>query len=170
MMDVFKMEREIGSLAIGRSNNTDVSKEEEKPLSEKGNILDLQVTGINTECMDHTYAIKNEMAFGKTPVPIDFMVMKSGAEEENELDLHMTEIKLECIDKSYDLKSEITFDETPVPIDYPIMKNEVEAEEREINKVEEEFKLEVTAEEDEVLTERWSNQFADLMTLIIEKG
>ncbi|KAJ4425576.1 hypothetical protein ANN_27771 [Periplaneta americana] len=74
--------------------------------------------------------------------------------EENELDLHMTEIKLECIDKSYDLKSEITFDETPVPIDYPIVKSEVEAEVREINKVEGEFKLEVTAEEDEVLTER----------------
>ncbi|XP_069673268.1 uncharacterized protein [Periplaneta americana] len=96
-MDVIKMEREIDPLAI----------EEEKTLSEKGNILDLQLTGIKAECVDH----------------------------------------------SYDVKTDMTFDETPVPVDFLFMKSEVGEEAREINKVEEEVKLEVTAEEDEVLTE-----------------
>ncbi|XP_069672298.1 uncharacterized protein [Periplaneta americana] len=155
-MDMIQMEYELDPLAIERSDNTDT--EEQKPLSEEGNILDLHVTGVKTECMDHSYDVKTEMTFFESLVPMDFHVVKSEVEEsalheeENELHLDMTEIKMECIDKSYDLKSEITFDEIPVPIGFPIMKSEVQ-EARELNKVEEEVRLEVTAEEDEVFTE-----------------
>ncbi|XP_069670168.1 uncharacterized protein [Periplaneta americana] len=75
------------------------------------------------------------------------------SQEGSVLYLHSTEIKTECVDRSYDLKSEITFEETPVSIDFPIVKTEIEEEALELNRVEEEVKLEVTAEEDEVLTE-----------------
>ncbi|XP_069673253.1 uncharacterized protein [Periplaneta americana] len=104
-MEEIKMEREIDPLAIERSNNTDI--EEQKPLSEEGNLLDLQVTGIKRENMDY----------------------------------------------SNDIKTEMTFDETPVSSSFLFVKTEVEEETCEFNKVEEEVKLEVTAEEDEVFTE-----------------
>ncbi|XP_069690470.1 zinc finger protein 623-like isoform X3 [Periplaneta americana] len=73
--------------------------------------------------------------------------------EGNELDLHMTEIKTEYMDKGYDQKSEITFDETPVPIDFTVLKSEFQEETHKLDNVEKEFKLEVTAEEDEVFAE-----------------
>ncbi|XP_069670109.1 uncharacterized protein [Periplaneta americana] len=122
VMDVIKMEREIDPLALERSNNTDI--EEEKP--QEGNVLDLKVTGIKTECVDDSYDVKSEMTFDKTDVPIDFVFVKSEVEEGNELDLHVTEIKTECMDHSCDLKSEMTFVESPVPIDSPIIKIEAE--------------------------------------------
>ncbi|XP_069672997.1 uncharacterized protein [Periplaneta americana] len=135
------MEHEIDPLAVERSNNTDI--EEQKPLPEEGNLLDLQVAGIKTECMDHSYDVKTETTVNETPVPTDFPILKSEDQEENVLYLHMIQIKTECMDKSCDLKSEETFDETPVPYDFPIVKCEVQ----------EEVTLEVTAEEDEVLTD-----------------
>ncbi|XP_069673167.1 uncharacterized protein [Periplaneta americana] len=152
VMDVIKLEREMDPLALERSNNTDV--EDQKPLSEEGSVLDLQVTGMKRECIDHSYNVKTEMTFDETPVRIDFPVVKSKVKEGNVLDLQMAEIKRECMDKSCDLKSEITFDETPVSIGFPIVKSEIEEEAHELNKVEGEVILEVTAEEDEVLTER----------------
>ncbi|XP_069690443.1 uncharacterized protein [Periplaneta americana] len=123
-MDVIKMEREIDPLAIEGNNNTDT--EELKTLSEEGNRLDLLMTGIKTECMDHNYDVKTEMTFDKSLVSSNFPVLKSEVEEENVLDPHMTEIKSECMDHSYDVKSEMTFDESPVPIDFPIVKNKDE--------------------------------------------
>ncbi|XP_069673366.1 uncharacterized protein [Periplaneta americana] len=82
------------------------------------------------------------------------------SEEGNLLDLHETEIKTECIDRSCKLESDITFEETPVSIHFPIVKSE--AEWSEVNKeelseqveVEEEVKLEVAADGNEVLSER----------------
>ncbi|XP_069690471.1 uncharacterized protein [Periplaneta americana] len=123
------------------------------------NILDLQVKVIKTECMDHNYDIKAEMTFDETPVPIDISAVRGEVElsavyeEGNELDLHMTEIKTEYMDKGYDQKSEITFDETPVPIDFTVLKSEFQEETHKLDNVEKEFKLEVTAEEDEVFAE-----------------
>ncbi|XP_069673125.1 uncharacterized protein PF3D7_1120000-like isoform X3 [Periplaneta americana] len=151
-MEVIKMEREIDPLALERSNNTDI--EEQKPLSGEGNVLALQVTGIKRECLDRSYDVQTEMTFDETPLRVDFPVVKSEVEEENVLDLQMTQLKSEYVDKSCDLKSEVTFDETPVPIDFPIVKSEIEEEARELNKVKEEVKLEVTEDEDEVFTER----------------
>ncbi|XP_069669820.1 uncharacterized protein [Periplaneta americana] len=75
------------------------------------------------------------------------------SQEGNIFGLYTTEIKAECMDHSYDVKSEITFEETSVEIDSSIVKSETEEEVRELNKLEE-VKLEVTAEEDEVLTDR----------------
>ncbi|XP_069671005.1 uncharacterized protein [Periplaneta americana] len=146
-MDVVKMEPEVDPLAIGININSDIN--EQKILCQVGNVLHLQVTGIKTECMDHSYGLNSEMAFDETPVPINFPVMKSEVEvstvyEEGDVLYHrMTQIKMECMDNSY----EMTFDETPVPIDFPIVKYEAEEQACEI-------KLEVTAEEDEVLTQR----------------
>ncbi|XP_069672576.1 uncharacterized protein [Periplaneta americana] len=105
VMEEIKMEHGIDTLVIERSNDTDI--EEQKPLSEEGNLLDLQVTGIKKENIDH----------------------------------------------SYDIKSEMTFSETPAPISFPFLKNEVEDKAYQLIKLKEEVKLEVTAEEDEVLTE-----------------
>ncbi|XP_069669498.1 uncharacterized protein [Periplaneta americana] len=118
----------------------------------EGNVLDLQVTGIKTECVDHSYDVKTEKTVDETAVLIDFPVVKSEVEEGNVLDLHRTEIKAECVNQRYDMKPEITFVEIPVPIDCSIVKNEVQDEACELDKVEE-LRLEVTAEEDEVLTE-----------------
>ncbi|XP_069671819.1 zinc finger protein 391-like isoform X3 [Periplaneta americana] len=110
VMDVIKLEREVDPLALERSNSPSTDIEEQKPLSEEENVLDLQ----------------------------------------------MTEIKREYMDKNCDLKSEITFDETPVLVDFPIVKSEIE-EARELNKVNVEMKVEVTAGDDEVLTERFAD-------------
>ncbi|KAJ4425930.1 hypothetical protein ANN_27556 [Periplaneta americana] len=128
VMDVFKMEREIGTLALEASNDTDIKEEK----LQEGNVLDLQVTGIKTECMDCSYEVKPKMTFDKTHMPIGISFVKNEVDmstvylEGNELDLHMTEIKTECMDHSYDLKSEMTFDESPVPIDFPVVKSEAE--------------------------------------------
>ncbi|XP_069670901.1 uncharacterized protein [Periplaneta americana] len=104
-MDVIKVEHDVDPLALQRSDNTEI--EEEKPLSEERALLDLDVTRIKTECIDHRY----------------------------------------------DIKSEIVFEESAMPIDFPMMKSEAEEESRDIDELEDEVKLEVTAEEDEVLTE-----------------
>ncbi|XP_069669998.1 zinc finger protein 431-like isoform X8 [Periplaneta americana] len=149
VMDVIKKERDIDTLALEGSNNTYIGKEK----LQEGNALDLQVTGIKTECMDHGYGVKSEMTFDKTPVPIEVSFVKSDVEEGNELDLHMAEIKTECMDHSYDLKSEMTFEESPVPAGFPVMKSEAEDEACEIHKEQDEVELQVTAEENEVFTE-----------------
>ncbi|KAJ4425552.1 hypothetical protein ANN_27747, partial [Periplaneta americana] len=149
LMDMFKMEREIDCLEMEGCNNTDI--QEQKPLSEEGNILDLHITEIKTECKDHSYDLKTEMTFDETLVAIDFPIVKYEAKEENVLDLNMTEIKKECMDKNSDLMSAIP-EETPVP-DFPIVKSEAEEEARELNKVEQDVKLEVTAKDDEIFIE-----------------
>ncbi|XP_069671072.1 uncharacterized protein [Periplaneta americana] len=105
VMDVIKMEPGSDPLGIQTSGIADI--EEKKPLSEERNLLDLDVTKIKTECIDH----------------------------------------------GYDVKSEVTFEEIAVPIDFDIMKSEAEEEFCELDQVKE-VKLEVTAEENEVLTER----------------
>ncbi|KAJ4425883.1 hypothetical protein ANN_27509 [Periplaneta americana] len=73
-------------------------------------------------------------------------------QEGNLLDLDVTKIKTECIEHRYDIKSEIVFEESAVPIDFPMLKSEAEEEFCELDQVKE-VKLEVTAEENEVLTE-----------------
>ncbi|XP_069670937.1 uncharacterized protein [Periplaneta americana] len=106
MDDVIKMEPEVDPLSIQTSDDADI--EEKKPLSEEGNLLDLHVTEIKTEFMDH-----------------------------------------KC-----DLKSEMTFEEAAVPGDFPMLKSESEKNSCEVDEMKEEVKLEVTSEENEVLTER----------------
>ncbi|XP_069670097.1 uncharacterized protein PF3D7_1120000-like isoform X8 [Periplaneta americana] len=151
VMDVIKMEREIDTIVLEGINSTDIEEEQlQASRMREGNVLDVQVAGIKTECMDHSYEVKSKMTFDKTPMPIELCFVKSEVEEENVLDLQMTEIKTECMDHSYDLKSEMRFEVSPVPVYLPIMKSEAEDE---INKVEPEVKLQVTAEENEVFTD-----------------
>ncbi|XP_069671066.1 gastrula zinc finger protein XlCGF17.1-like isoform X8 [Periplaneta americana] len=79
-MDVIKIEPGCDPLAAMTSDNSDV--QEKKTLSEEGNLLDLDVTKIKTECVDHRYDIKSEIVFEESAVPIDFPMLKSEAEEE----------------------------------------------------------------------------------------
>ncbi|XP_069672260.1 uncharacterized protein [Periplaneta americana] len=73
VMDVIKMEYESDPLAIeGRVI----------PCKKEGNVLDEQVIGIKTECMDHSYDVQTEMTFDETPVSNDFPIVKSEVEEE----------------------------------------------------------------------------------------
>ncbi|KAJ4425359.1 hypothetical protein ANN_27974 [Periplaneta americana] len=93
LMDVIKMEP--GSDPIGIQTSGIANIEEKKPLSEEANLLDLDVTKIKTECIDHRYDIKSEIVFEESAVPIDFPMLKSEAEEEFcELD-QVKEVKLE---------------------------------------------------------------------------
>ncbi|KAJ4425878.1 hypothetical protein ANN_27504 [Periplaneta americana] len=93
VMDVIKIEPGCDPLAAMTSDNSDV--QEKKTLSEEGNLLDLDVTKIKTECVDHRYDIKSEIVFEESAVPIDFPMLKSEAEEEfRELD-QVKEFKLE---------------------------------------------------------------------------
>ncbi|XP_069670887.1 uncharacterized protein [Periplaneta americana] len=105
-MDVIKLEPEDDPLAIQTSDTTDA--DEKKPLSEDGKLVDL----------------------------------------------HLTEVKTECMDRSFDLKSEITFEETPVPIDFIVVKSEVGDEFCQLDEVDGKVKLEITVEENEVLSQR----------------
>ncbi|XP_069671000.1 uncharacterized protein [Periplaneta americana] len=137
VMDMIKVDCEVDPLAIG----------EQKTLSEEANTSYQHVTEIKMEYNDYSCDLKSEITFRETPV------LKSESEQGNSLDLHVTDIKTECMDHSYDMKPEMAFGVTPVPIDSPIVKREIEKEPLDLNKVEEEAKLEVTVEEEEVLTE-----------------
>ncbi|XP_069673305.1 uncharacterized protein [Periplaneta americana] len=107
-MDVIKKEPEIDFLAIKRSNNTDM--EDQKPFSEEGNVLDLQVIEIKTECVDHSYDVKTEMTFDETSVQIDFSFVKSEAEEgAHELNTVEEEVKLEIMEEEDEVLTESYF-------------------------------------------------------------
>ncbi|KAJ4425371.1 hypothetical protein ANN_27986, partial [Periplaneta americana] len=94
VMDVIKLEPGSDPLGIEMSGIAHI--EEKKPLSGDRNLLDLDVTKIETECIDHRYDVKSEMTFEETAAPIVFPVLKSEAEEKScELDLVKEEVKLE---------------------------------------------------------------------------
>ncbi|XP_069669503.1 uncharacterized protein [Periplaneta americana] len=77
-MDVIKMEPEVDPLAIQTSENTDI--EEKKPISEEGNLLDLHMAGIKTECVDHSWDVTLETEVEETIVPTNFVTAKYKAE------------------------------------------------------------------------------------------
>ncbi|XP_069670915.1 uncharacterized protein PF3D7_1120000-like isoform X10 [Periplaneta americana] len=83
----------------------------------------------------------------------DVAEKKHLSKEQNLLDLDLNEIKTECIDHRYDVKSHIEFENTAASTVLPIVKSEAEEEFCDLDQVKEEVKLEVTAEENEVLTE-----------------
>ncbi|XP_069671857.1 zinc finger protein 813-like isoform X4 [Periplaneta americana] len=76
------------------------------------------------------------------------------SEERNFLDHHVTGTKEEYEDQTSDLLSEIKFEGDPVPISFPMIKREPEEEESDLDTVNEEPSVELTAEDNEVLTER----------------
>ncbi|KAJ4425905.1 hypothetical protein ANN_27531 [Periplaneta americana] len=79
-------------------------------------------------------------------------VKKPLPEDGNLLDLHVTGIKKERTDHWYELKSEMTYEETAEPRDFPVVKSEAEEGSCKLDPMEE-VKLEVSAQDDEVLTE-----------------
>ncbi|XP_069673403.1 zinc finger protein 664-like isoform X2 [Periplaneta americana] len=74
-------------------------------------------------------------------------------DEGNLLDLHVTKIKKEYLDDTYN-RTEIKFEEIILPINFPMVKREAEEEQSDLDTVNEERRLEVTAEDNEVFTER----------------
>ncbi|XP_069669882.1 uncharacterized protein [Periplaneta americana] len=111
------------------------------------------------------YVIKKEREIDPLAIEgsnrTDVEEQKPLSEERNVSNLQVTAIKTECMDHSYVIKTEMTFDEAPLPVDFPVVKSEVEDEARELDKVEKEVKLEITAEEDEVLTESCNGCYED---------
>ncbi|XP_069669482.1 uncharacterized protein [Periplaneta americana] len=96
--------------------------------------------------------------------PLDLQIHDSIYEmDENDLlsqqrnlsHLEMTAMKTESVDQSYDIKSEIKVeDDSPETIGFHMVKSEVEEDMFDVDKVKQEQKVEVSSEEDEVLTER----------------
>ncbi|XP_069672016.1 uncharacterized protein [Periplaneta americana] len=75
-------------------------------------------------------------------------------EEGNLPHLEMSGMKTECVDQSCDIKSEIKIeDDTPVPFSFPMAKTEVDEDLLDVDRVQKEQKVEVSLEEDEVLSE-----------------
>ncbi|XP_069673017.1 uncharacterized protein PF3D7_1120000-like isoform X3 [Periplaneta americana] len=120
--------------------------------SEEGNLSHLQVTDMKTECVDQSYDIKSEIKVeDTTPVPISFHMVKTEDDERNIGDQNVTGIKEEYEDQIEDLASEIKFEDDPVQISFPVLKHEPEEVHSAFN---EEPRVEVTAEDNEVFAER----------------
>ncbi|XP_069670719.1 uncharacterized protein [Periplaneta americana] len=152
MDDMLQSEPEVDPLAIQPSDR--IYLQERKPLPEEGNILDVHVVRIKAECMDQNYDLTSEVKFEGIPDPCNFPVVKCEAEEDTLLDSHVTGIKTECGDHSYDLTSEMTFMED-IPSDvFPMVKSESEEGSRDLDKVKEELKQEITTEQNDILSDR----------------
>ncbi|XP_069670072.1 uncharacterized protein [Periplaneta americana] len=104
-MDVIKMEPDADPLGLEPQDDT-YEIGDNNSLSEEGNLSHLEVTGMKTECVDH----------------------------------------------SWDLKSEIKVEDSPVGL--TTVKPEVDDDLFDVDRVQQEQKVEVSSEEDEVLTER----------------
>ncbi|XP_069671892.1 uncharacterized protein [Periplaneta americana] len=77
-MDMIKKEPEVDPLGIESSDDTDT--DEKKPFTEEGNLLDLHVAGIKTECVDDSYDLISEIKVEETAVPTDFVSKKCKTE------------------------------------------------------------------------------------------
>ncbi|KAJ4425943.1 hypothetical protein ANN_27569 [Periplaneta americana] len=80
-MDLIKMEPEFDPLDL-QAHDTKYEIGDNEASSEEGNLSQLEVTGMKTECMDHSYEIKSEIKVEDTPVPISFSVVKSEVDED----------------------------------------------------------------------------------------
>ncbi|XP_069704642.1 uncharacterized protein [Periplaneta americana] len=139
VMDVVKLEPLIDPLALRTSDNIDL--EENIPLCEEVNSLNLCSTEIKVESENHNNDMTSGIKFEEIPAPVNFPMVKHEAEEGNVLDLHMTPIKTECIDQTCDLTSEIKVEENSMKINFPMMKNEAEERSCSMDTLEEKFVL-----------------------------
>ncbi|XP_069672797.1 zinc finger protein 239-like [Periplaneta americana] len=81
-MDEIKTEPEADPLAVQTGDSTDL--EEKKPLSEGGNLLDLNMTRIKQEYVDDdNYDLTAEIKFEEIILPNNFAMVKCEAEEES---------------------------------------------------------------------------------------
>ncbi|XP_069670964.1 zinc finger protein 664-like isoform X1 [Periplaneta americana] len=145
-MDVIKTESEVNPLAMEEEENCKIDVDEKKPLSQEGNSLDLQVTEIKTECLDHGYDENVEMKYEETPLPVNISVMKCEVEESSLSPQGKTEIRTECKDYSHVPTPEMT------AVNVSSVKSETE-EEYYLETGEEKIKQEVTVEGEGVLTD-----------------
>ncbi|XP_069671196.1 uncharacterized protein [Periplaneta americana] len=120
---------------------------------EERNSLDQHVTGSKEEYVIQSHDITSEIKV-EQPVPISFPVVKREPEERNLLDHHVTGIKEEYVNQSHDLVSEVKCEKDPVAISFPVVKREREEEQSDSDTANEDPRVEVTAEDNEVLTER----------------
>ncbi|KAJ4425852.1 hypothetical protein ANN_27478 [Periplaneta americana] len=81
-----------------------------------------------------------------------------GPDEGNLSHLDVTDMKTECVDQSYDIKSEIKVEDPKLePISFAMMKTEVDDDFLDVDRLQQEQKVKVSSEGDEVLTERFVN-------------
>ncbi|XP_069671190.1 zinc finger and SCAN domain-containing protein 2-like [Periplaneta americana] len=147
----------------GRALTSEVKSEEDpvpilsavlKREPEELNFSVQDVTGMKEEYEDQSQDLTTEIQFEEDPVPISFPMVKHEPEERNFLDHHVTGIKEEYVNQSSDLRSGVKFDEDPVPISFPVVKREPEEEKRDMGTVIEKPRIDVTGEDNEILTKR----------------
>ncbi|XP_069669637.1 B-cell lymphoma 6 protein homolog isoform X4 [Periplaneta americana] len=105
------------------------------------------------EYVGQGHAFTSVVKFEEDAVPISSAVFKREHEERNFLDQHVTGIKDEYVNQSHDLLSEIKVEEDPVPISFPVAKRESEEEQSDLDTVNEESRVEGTAEDNDIFTE-----------------
>ncbi|XP_069670429.1 uncharacterized protein [Periplaneta americana] len=106
-------------------------KRENADLSEDGNLSHLEVAGIKAEFVDRYYDLTSEIKVEDTPQPFSFPKVKAEVES------------------------------TPVPITSPMVKSEVDEDPLDLDRVQQEEKVEVTSKEDEFLLESWCDVSAN---------
>ncbi|XP_069671263.1 uncharacterized protein [Periplaneta americana] len=79
-MDLIKMESEVDPLDLQAQDNI-YKLEENKSSSKEGNLSQLEVTGMKTECVDPSYDIKSEIKVEDTPVSTSFVFMRCEVDE-----------------------------------------------------------------------------------------
>ncbi|KAJ4425507.1 hypothetical protein ANN_27701 [Periplaneta americana] len=110
-----------------------------------GNLLNPYVVGIKTECKDHSCNLTSDIKVEETAVPTNFSTINCKAEEWNVS-------HLEVMDRT-DIKTEIKVEDSPVPIGLPMVKTEIDKDVFELDRFQQEQKVEVSSEEDEVFSE-----------------
>ncbi|XP_069670252.1 uncharacterized protein [Periplaneta americana] len=118
-----------------------------KEEPEARDVLDHDVTDKKEEYEDQSQDLTSEIKFEEDPV------LKREPEERNFLDHHVSDIKEEYMNQSPDLISEIKFEEDPVPISFPVVKCKPEEEQSDLDTVNEDPRMDLTAENNESLTE-----------------
>ncbi|XP_069670846.1 uncharacterized protein [Periplaneta americana] len=99
-------------------------------LEPEDDCLDLQ--------QDNTYKLEDNNASSK---------------EGNLSHLDVTGMKADCVDYSYEIKSEIKVEDTSLPASFAFVKCEVDEDLFDVDRVQQEQKVEVSSEEDEVFSE-----------------
>ncbi|XP_069669869.1 uncharacterized protein [Periplaneta americana] len=122
-MDAIKIEPEADPLGLQPHDSTHET-EDNKALLEERNLLNLQVEGMKTECVNHSCDLTSDINVEDTPMPFSFAAVKCEVED------------------------------TPVGISSPVLKSEVDEDLFHLDRVKREQKVEVSSQEDEVLSER----------------
>ncbi|XP_069669855.1 uncharacterized protein [Periplaneta americana] len=121
-----------------------------KRESQERNLLYQNATRIKGEHVDQSHDLTSEVKSEEDPEAISFPVMKREPEEQNLL----TCVKEEYAEHSRGLKFKVKSEKDSEPISFPVVKRESEEEQIDSHTVNEEPRAEVTAQDNEVLTER----------------